>query len=63
MNHHYLILFIQPLRWGVLHGTSEITEEEVNEFMRRGAKDIVNITNPEQPESLVFFMPDKPENN
>lgn len=51
---HYLILFVKPVRWGVLHATSPITTDEVRGFLQRGAQDIVNITDPNQPESIVF---------
>jgi len=63
MKYHYLILFIEPFRWGILHSGNKISAEEVKVFMSQGAKDVVNITDPEAPESLVFHTPHKPENN
>lgn len=63
MSHHYLILFIEPFRWGVFHSTENITPGEVKMFLEQGAKDVVNITDPQEPMSLVFHRPHKPENN
>ena len=53
MTHHYLI-FNQELRlWNVLHSESHIEVEEVEMYQRLGACDIIDITDPSDPKSLI----------
>jgi len=54
MKFHYLILNKKLLLWNVMHSPTPISLEEVQTFLMMGAHDIIDITDPNEPKSMVI---------
>jgi hypothetical protein len=54
MNFHYLIISRSPVLWRVLHSPNPIAHEEVQTWLALGSYDVVDISDPENPKSMVI---------